>query len=336
MFDYKNKSCQQCGVPFKENDDIAVCPDCGTPIHRSCWTGHCPNESRHGSGYEWKEESASDNTPPVIDKNRCSICGELLSGNAVFCPDCKTGMHFNCYMKNGGCPNAENHDKMRTENNDDGFDNEPRIFIDTFESFADKITNNPIKNMETGEVLTCDGVTQTELLHFLGKYNLSTPRYIGLFLRMANTGKKATFNFWAGFLMPYYQFYQKMIGPGIILLLATFILEIPQLIAYFDFFSTGKPVEQLILTNNSMSGLIDVLAVISFALKVILAIFSDYIYMHWAVSKIKHIRENYRNAPEAEYYEALAKKGNPKWFYIFIGLGISLLIYYIFSLIFLM
>lgn len=336
MLDYKNKNCEQCGEPFKENDDIAVCPDCGTPVHRSCWTGHCPNEERHGNGFEWTDKgNNNENNISVTDKSRCGICGEMLSGNAVFCPDCKTGMHLKCYMENGGCPNAENHDKMRTEDDsDDYFNSEPRIFIDTFESFAEKITKRPITNRETGEALTCHGVTQAELLHFLGKYNLSTPRYIGLFLRMANTGKKAAFNFWAGFLMPYYQFYQKMIGPGVLLLLATFILEIPQLMAYYEYLSSGKPIEQFAAASG-FSGLMDILAVISFVLQILLAVFSDYIYMHWTVNKIKHIREAYRNAPEAEYYEALAKKGNPKWFFVFIGFGISVVIYYIFSFLFL-
>lgn len=337
MLDYKNKHCGQCGEAFKENDDIAVCPDCGTPLHRSCWTGRCPNEERHGNGYVWSEnENKNTNTDannsdiPVIDKNRCGICGEMLSGNAVFCPDCKTGMHLKCYMENGGCPNAENHDKMRTNDDDEDFNGEPRIFIDTFESFAEKITNHPITNKETGEPLTCHGVTQTELLHFLGKYNLSTPRYIGLFLRMANSKKKTAFNLWAGLLMPYYQFYQKMIGPATILLIASFILEIPQFLATFESLATGKPVEYFAV-NSKFPVLMEVLAFVSLVLQIITAFFSDFIYMHWTVSKIKNIREMYRNAPEAEYYEALAKKGNPKWFYVFIGLGISLAVYYLFS-----
>ena len=121
-----------------------------------------------------------------------------------------------------------------------------------------------------------------------------------------------------------------MIGPATILLIASFILEIPQFLATFESLATGKPVDFLAM-NSNISVIMEVLAFVSLVLQIITAFFSDFIYMHWTVNKIKHIREMYRNAPEAEYYEALAKKGNPKWFCVFIGLGISLAVYYLFS-----
>lgn len=56
MFNYKNQTCPVCGETFKENDDIVVCPDCGTPYHRRCWAknGGCVNADKHGTGFEWK------------------------------------------------------------------------------------------------------------------------------------------------------------------------------------------------------------------------------------------------------------------------------------------
>ncbi|MCL2087137.1 MAG: hypothetical protein FWH05_06040 [Oscillospiraceae bacterium] len=45
-----------CNKEFAENDDIVVCPECGSPHHRACWfeKGHCANLARHGGGYVWK------------------------------------------------------------------------------------------------------------------------------------------------------------------------------------------------------------------------------------------------------------------------------------------
>ena len=51
--DYKGVECPVCKNRFTENDDIVVCPDCGTPHHRACWAtvSHCANEDRHKDGF---------------------------------------------------------------------------------------------------------------------------------------------------------------------------------------------------------------------------------------------------------------------------------------------
>ncbi|MCR4563270.1 MAG: DUF2628 domain-containing protein [Clostridiales bacterium] len=87
--DYKGVECPVCKNRFTENDDIVVCPECGTPHHRECWfsVSHCANEDRHAEGFvfeiparkkleevaeqllnipEKTEEAESGETPPVI------------------------------------------------------------------------------------------------------------------------------------------------------------------------------------------------------------------------------------------------------------------------------
>lgn len=48
---YKDEDCPVCSEKFKENDEIVVCPDCGTPYHKSCYKKNnvCLHESEHGS-----------------------------------------------------------------------------------------------------------------------------------------------------------------------------------------------------------------------------------------------------------------------------------------------
>ena len=55
--DYKKYFCPVCMQSFKEDDDVVVCPDCGTAHHRSCWleNGHCFNEEKHNSEENLKE-----------------------------------------------------------------------------------------------------------------------------------------------------------------------------------------------------------------------------------------------------------------------------------------
>jgi hypothetical protein len=49
--DYNNYFCPVCGEKFNEDDDVVVCPECGTPHHRKCWAenGRCVNENLHNT-----------------------------------------------------------------------------------------------------------------------------------------------------------------------------------------------------------------------------------------------------------------------------------------------
>ena len=49
--DFTKFHCPVCNSNFTENDDVVVCPDCGTPHHRECYKkiGKCFNENMHGS-----------------------------------------------------------------------------------------------------------------------------------------------------------------------------------------------------------------------------------------------------------------------------------------------
>ena len=55
--DFTKFHCPVCNKNFTENDDVVVCPECGTPHHRECYkiTGKCFNEGLHGSENNLKE-----------------------------------------------------------------------------------------------------------------------------------------------------------------------------------------------------------------------------------------------------------------------------------------
>lgn len=67
--DWKKYFCPICGIDFTDDDDVVVCPDCGTPHHRECWmkTGHCANEALHGTedSLECTYKKASSDTDVV-------------------------------------------------------------------------------------------------------------------------------------------------------------------------------------------------------------------------------------------------------------------------------
>lgn len=101
--DYKNEICNGCNQPIKEDDDIVVCPVCGTPQHRSCWiaNGECVNSSLHTDGFVWqksqpaetqeqpKAEEAEPNTVPVMGKIPAfdQLAQEAQNLEAIFLKD---------------------------------------------------------------------------------------------------------------------------------------------------------------------------------------------------------------------------------------------------------
>ncbi len=64
-FRYTGEKCPVCNEPFKADEDIVVCPLCGTPHHRECYkkNGECVNNEKHSEGYRWESLDKSSPTP---------------------------------------------------------------------------------------------------------------------------------------------------------------------------------------------------------------------------------------------------------------------------------
>ncbi|MCM1114018.1 MAG: DUF2628 domain-containing protein [Clostridium sp.] len=115
MFFHENEKCPVCDKLFTEEDDIVICPICGTPHHRSCYSeiGHCINAGKHKDGFDYRENSffteersAEDNqntddaeaktnaenayysAKPENTKTICSACGAEIERSAPFCSHC--------------------------------------------------------------------------------------------------------------------------------------------------------------------------------------------------------------------------------------------------------
>lgn len=335
MTGYENKKCYCCGEMFKADDDIAVCPECGTPIHRACWNGHCPNEQRHAEGFDWDNEQKENELKEYAEAvHRCEICGFKIvaSEEKLFCPDCGSPMHKRCYDRIGHCPHQHEHVT--------GYDyygaretsrpiQPPVGTVMSFDDLMEKLQENPMRNEESGEEITCFGVKQKELLHFLGMRSLSTPQVFSKFMNMARSGKKVSLNFFAGLFMPFYQFYRKMTGPAILMTIAYFIMNLPQLLMYGMFISNGYDA----VIPAQLESIYSVMTYIGLAVEILLILFNDYIYMRWSVGKILSLRERYRDASEIEYMEALERAGKPRMAFAFISLAaIGLLAYLVMTL----
>lgn len=84
---YEKQNCVHCGREFAKNDDIVVCPVCGTPHHRECWAAGngCGNSFRHEEGYVYHNPNAtqySDNT------EKCPFCSNENPEDSLVCHKC--------------------------------------------------------------------------------------------------------------------------------------------------------------------------------------------------------------------------------------------------------
>lgn len=336
--DNNKKRCGICGKPIGEEDDIVYCPDCATPMHRECWqeTRCCPNEDKHGSGFDWnKEQEQSTQSKENRGEGEaaviCDICGNEITDDEdkVVCPICATPMHRECWRETLCCPNEDKHLSGYDWNDAHEPGNAPDVpdrqeIITDFYNLAGAIADHPLKSRETGEELTCCGVKQWELIRFLGADKLGTPRIFAVFMNLANGGRKLSLNIFAGLLMPWYQFYRRMTGPALILTIVEIILSLPSTFAMFY--------GNAMLSIPNFITIVNAFALISFVIKVAVFIFNDYIYMKWSVGKILSLRERYKEESKEAYSMALERAGKPGMMGILVALGIYLALFYVLKL----
>ena len=89
MTRYTGNHCPVCEQAFTDEDDIVVCPDCGTPYHRACWqkVGVCMHKSEHAAGFEWQPEVGPD-ADKAAHEATCPNCGTHNTPGAVRCAHC--------------------------------------------------------------------------------------------------------------------------------------------------------------------------------------------------------------------------------------------------------
>lgn len=189
--DYIGNKCPVCDKYFHIHDDIVVCPECGTPSHRECYTqnGGCINKDKHSEGYDYNKDesvSATDETNSFV----CKKCGTVNDENAFFCIKCgnelgQSKSAYNPYQGQAGSqmPNMG-----------------PNIlFIDPLAGVD--------KDADFG-----DGVTAGECAKYVKQ---NTPYFVSIFKNI-RVFSKSRFNFCALLFGGGYLLYRKMYKIGAI------------------------------------------------------------------------------------------------------------------------
>ena len=286
MTRFENKLCPVCRKPFTADDDIVVCPVCGTPHHRACYNakGGCGVEEAHASGFVWEghlpgEEPEQPAESAVHDGS--VEPGEYSGADS----DGFGGEHHADYP--GGTPGGFSAY---------GPNGEP---ID-IQDFLEQI-NRQTMDETRGE----DGVSAKELSCYVGKSVMHYSQAFAAFRAPAAPGqrkRRAFFNLCAGLFTPVHQFYRKLDGMGIILVLMELAYYVPTLLSVAGTLSASVIGAIQLVTSG-----------LYFVAKVLLCMFGDYIYYRHCVNRIKEIRARYDDGRAEGYYEALNEKGSPSW-----------------------
>ncbi len=273
---YTGNICPGCQQAFKDDDDIVVCPECGTPQHRECYEKDncCVNSHLHSDDYKWQgiEAPKHKTATPKAEAIPCPNCGIDNPKGSQVCRNC--GMKFTLFGMNVvDAIDAENR-RNQNPNKDipdykapftlgegEGFDLQPSQEINTTAEQVENLLTDILTGQteeaqpEDGRLnlggpfpLTdeIDGVRINTIGNFIGSNALS---YISKFRKM-QAGKKISFNFASFFFAPYWFFYRKLYKPGIVFMTAFLTLAILAMPSYMKVMEILNQIASLASIEN--------------------------------------------------------------------------------------
>lgn len=269
----KGTSCVRCKAYFFPDDDVVYCPDCGAPHHRECYNalGHCALEEYHGTENEYKKEEVTEEKKESAKEFAnekfitCKMCGEKYSADKNRCPKC-------------GKPDLG------------------KMGVIDFD-----LLGGIDPDYDLGE-----GVTAEDAKKFVSS---NTHRYIPKFAALNKSNKKS-WN-WLAFICPGGWFFsRKMYGNGIIAALISImavLLSYPfQLRLYnlgIDMANYNMDTFKELITRVDEIGILFIAAsffatALDAGVRVVSALFGDYIYKNYTINTIKTIKSESENIDE--------------------------------------
>ena len=307
MFKYKGIKCPVCEKEFTENDNIAVCPDCGAPYHKECVkeTG-CILKDLHekGENFEFVKDTHNEPRFDANSEKRCSRCGTVNPSDRLNCELCGTPLN-----REEGIPFSN--------------ENIPHGYI-PFNPFI-----NPLGGVNPDEDI--EEVPVKDLALFVRE---NTHYYLPRFKSVSKNGKGG-FS-WCAFLFDFYFFiYRKMWGMAIVSLIVSLVLGLPQLVSVFEMTkATIMGLSEIPEPSQSMVVATQVCSFLSFALKFLFGIFANSLYAKMAFRKVKKLKKVHGD--KEDYSTILSKKGGTSKLALIlcfiIPYGLSMIAYFIMSI----
>lgn len=322
MADYTGQSCFVCQKPFEPEDDVVVCPECGTPYHRACWQhyGHCINVHLHENGESWKPvEIPLPESETASETRRCPRCGTENPVHQAFCGHC--GMIL-----------EENGQQQTAQQNQQ-----------TWQQSAQDICCGLDPNEDY------EGERLEDLANFV---RTNTIYYVPVFKKFRETGSKLTMNLISAVFPHLYFASRKMWGMTFLIISVLLLLDLPSELYSFvtnndSILSQLHSMQQSMNSMGSMGGMYNnflqvmseqiqsfctallpyetalhtmhiICMYLSFAVRVLLFAFSNYIYYRFVLRKVHRIRAE--GLPEGMTKDRLRMAGGTNYWFVLIAI----------------
>ncbi len=298
MADYTNLVCPVCKETFSVEDDIVVCPICGTPHHRACWAneGKCANTAWHKENktYNIEEERSK------INEEQSSSEAENEEKKIVVCPRCAAHNDSQALFCNRcGAPISQGFGRRGDE---------PHYSQGNF--YGSMPFGNPFAAQNENELI--DGVEAWKLTSVVKENKM---RFIFFFKTLNSRKSKTSFNFAAFLFGPFYFLYRKMYGLGAAVMALMLAINIPSIVLSFtnEYLSeiAGTTVSYgLSLSQGSITFLMAatyICSLLATAMRFVCGLYANYLYLKKCKKTVAAIDSVAKSRDE--FVSAANKKG---------------------------
>ncbi len=264
---YIGEKCAACGNVFTEDDDVVVCPDCGSPHHRECYksAGKCANEDYHFSGKKWERKKL--NVPEFV---KCPVCGFPNYKGEEKCVRCGNTL-------------TEKSEPTADENENDNIQ-EPfsGLFDDDFAEVKPYLGFDPDEDL--------GGATVKEVSDFV---KTNTIYYLPVFKKMKDLGSKLSFNVTCLFPSLFFA-NRKMWGWAMLAVFLSILFAIPEALIYLA--DSGTLLEETSLYHfvEDNTATLEKLSIIcsaaDFFVRLLFCFFGNRIYFKYIVRSLKRVK----------------------------------------------
>lgn len=262
--DYTGERCPVCGELFTAEDDVVVCPECGTPHHRECYKieNRCANEELHSTGGKW-EKKKEKNTTGLIT---CPVCRFPNIDTETNCQRCGAEL-------GEGAPRSEDGDSDQWQN----------VFSDRD---GDELLD-PFKYLGYDPDEDMGGVTLREVSDFVGTNKLY---YIPRFKRMKDAGAKPSFNVVSLIFPSLFFANRKMWVWAIIAAILGIIFDLP---ANLLFYMEELPAEManFIADNKrAFESVSNIFVIAELGMRALFCFFANWMYFRFSMNALKRLK----------------------------------------------
>lgn len=317
MSNYNGYRCPVCGKAFVQEDDIVVCPDCGTPHHRECYRslGRCANEERHAAGEQWSPAppaGAGENPAGAEVAILCPRCGSHNPAGNIFCQVC--GQQLTA----GQAPGASPYGPRQEQSQGQGYrpaGQESWAPGPGQEGVPPWVQSLFTQVMDEPEI--APGISNREICDYVGPNNLT---FLLRFQRLLRTGSRISINWCAFFFSFFYCFYRKMYKLGTVLMLVVLLSLVPTFLCVF---SAAPAILELFqqnaLTTEALNALLgtpqqtlaaNIYNITFILIRIFCGLFFNAVYCRRVLQGIQTVRERgHCSSGSPEYRYALIHQG---------------------------